>query len=142
MTVSELKRELKSRDLKVGGKKAELKSRLLEALAESPSVSTSTGHVEDHPTDSEAPQTDFADFENYINDEYKKINDGNQLHSNGHDTDTQSVNIDEIISKNNAVVEQEEEKNISLESDFDLQTDTTPNGTAKPNASPTATVTV
>lgn len=67
MTVSELKRELKSRDLKVGGKKAELKARLLEALNESPSASASTANTEEHPTDSEAPQTDFADFENYIN---------------------------------------------------------------------------
>ena len=79
-------------------------------------------------------------------DEYKKIADGNPLSSNGHDTDTQSVNIEEIISKNNAsvTVEQEEEKNISLESDFDLQTaGSSKTDTSPTNASPTtATVTI
>ena len=64
-----------------------------------------------------------------LQEEYNKLGDGQ--------TDSQSVNIEElnqIISKNNATAEQEEEeKNILLESDFDLQpaaTSATPNGTA------------
>ena len=60
MTVQELKRELKSRDLKVGGLKAELKTRLMEALNESPTTPSGSGTA----TDS------IADFEEYINVRY------------------------------------------------------------------------
>ena len=71
-----------------------------------------------------------------LQEEYNKLGDGQ--------TDSQSVNIEElsqIISKNNATAEQEEEeKNILLESDFDLQpaaTSATPNGTAAPKTAST-----
>ena len=73
-----------------------------------------------------------------LQEEYNKLGDGQ--------TDSQSVNIEElsqIISKNNATAEQEEEeKNILLESDFDLQpaaTSATPNGTASAGTTSTGT---
>jgi len=110
MTVSELKKELKSRGLKVGGKKADLKARLSEALTVD---STS-------PTDAE--QTDFADFENYINDEYNKINA-----QNDGDDDAHAVTIDDIINKETAaetetaaVDVEDEEKQTVYAADFDL----------------------
>ena len=66
MTVAELKKELRSRGQKVGGKKAELLQRL-SAVIEAEELETSTANKTDDNTDSNPQQTDFADFEEYIN---------------------------------------------------------------------------
>jgi len=116
MTVSELKKELKSRGLKVGGKKADLKARLIEALATDSISATDSAHNDD--ADAEQ-QTDFADFENYINDEYNKISAQNN--GDAADDEAHAVSIDDIIEKQTAAdgVE-DEEKQILYAADFDL----------------------
>jgi len=115
MTVQELKKELRSRGQKVSGKKSELLQRLTAAI-EAEEIETSTTHKpEPEPDDNETPQTDFADFEEYINDEYNRLNNHNN------DDENKSVNIDDIINHNNNEQEnEEEEKQNILTSDFAL----------------------
>merc|ERR1719382_307171 len=112
MTVQELKKELRSRGQKVGGKKAELLQRLSAAIeAEEIESSTPT-----KPDDNDAPQTDFADFEEYINDEYNRLN-SNQ--NNEEIANDDALNLDDIIDANGDEQqnEAEEEKHSLLETD-------------------------
>jgi len=113
MTVQELKKELRARGLKLNGRKSELKKRLkaaLEAQAIEESANAASDdhdHDESEDHDKEQQQTDFADFEEYINDEYNRLNKDN----NSEQVDPEQVNIDDIINdhKEDQV---EEEKNI------------------------------
>eukprot|EP01083_Nonionella_stella_P015923 44530_1 len=138
MTVAELRKELKSRSLKQSGKKRELKERLIAAI-EAEVIEEESGSHDDTNPDNQ--HTDFADFEEYINDEYNRLNKG-QHNESLHDHDT--LTIDDIINNTDDTEpqqpqepstqdtepqEEDEQKNILLEDEPNAVETPTPGDT-------------